>query len=146
MNHRELKFRVWDNFQNLWACPRGVVTIADIELWNHSDNGKTVEQFTGLHDKTGKEIYEGDILCAVVDDEGIPILRKYTYNLHVYFDADDHCWAGKTSLKSKYECESFPFHNNHYEILMDKTKIIGNIHENSELLLGRVNYKAKKKI
>jgi len=61
---REIKFRAWDekNGYEYWdslACPSYSVP----ELFC---SGRTLEQFTGLHDKNNKEIYEGDQLhiCA----------------------------------------------------------------------------------
>jgi len=60
---REIKFRAWHNGKMIQGV--GVyegTAIIDINedspyLWTAE-----VMQFTGLHDKNGKEIYEGDIL------------------------------------------------------------------------------------
>ena len=71
-------------------------------------------QYTGLKDKNGKEIYEGDILrdddvISQPGDEGFYIINE-DFIINCYYL---HCWISK---------EKNPF------------GIIGNIHENPELL------------
>jgi uncharacterized phage protein (TIGR01671 family) len=79
--------------------------------------GKVVEylQYTGLKDKNGKDIYEGDIV--LYDDE-----HK---EKHVISFGD-----GKFGIKLRGEFWSF---NVRY---IDEYEVIGNIHENPELLKG----------
>ena len=74
---------------------------------------ETIEQFTGLHDKNGKEIYEGDI----PDGYGA-----------VFFSNE---YLGYFAKSNEFECEYKPI----YDIPI--IEIIGNIHENPELLEGR---------
>lgn len=98
---REIKFRQWSSgCFHYWGHGVGSFTGP---LSNRLDIPS--EQFTGLHDKNGKEIYEGDILS---DGET------------VFFDG-----GGFT-----------PFAIPGWEITTkaDCIEVIGNIHENPELL------------
>lgn len=100
-------------------------------------NPYTIGQFTGLHDKNGKEIYEGDIIRLVWTDHvgkgknKVPVL-KYVENCppkvisyrtgafgYVNFEADEYSEEEWLPILD-YPCE-----------------VIGNIHDNPELLKGK---------
>ena len=63
---RELKFRAWDKINKAYTY----VTLGDLICGACTETGdkklsgneQVWEQFTGLHDENGKEIYEGDIV------------------------------------------------------------------------------------
>lgn len=145
---REIKFRVWDHFQKIFVDSRcktngteisvtfdGALIISGIDgFYDLESKRYTVQQFTGFLDKKGKEIYEGDIIATRVADDCIPNLEKHKYTLIVFF-CDKGKWKAKEKM-DEYAGSSFPFFDDHYEILLDKTKVIGNIFENPDLLNG----------
>lgn len=90
-------------------------------------NPETVGQYTGLKDRNGKEIYEGDILMCIGqrgDNKG----HKYYRN--VLFENGSFCMNVRN-----YRINS-PLYN-HIETIVNKQldwEVIGNIHDNPELL------------
>lgn len=84
----------------------------------------TVGQFTGLYDKDGKEIYEGDILGR--KDGGTLLKVEFRHGAFGYeYCGEFHSWAGN---------HNFTF--NPLDTDVDFL-IVGNIHDNPELLTNK---------
>lgn len=81
-------------------------------------NSETVGQYTGLHDKNGKEIYEGDILKSIQWNN--IFLVKYTGTAFYL------CRKGNNGFNK------ITTWNN-----AEKSEVIGNIYDNPELLGGK---------
>lgn len=81
---------------------------------------ETVGQFTGLTDKNGKEIYEGDIIQA---NNGIGVIMWFQTSWGVASYAH-----GYDGLKSYTAVDSF------YSKETKEWSVIGNIHDNPSLL------------
>ena len=83
---------------------------------------ETLGQYTGLQDKNNKEIYEGDIVRWPVG------FRTALNDAVVEWHPEGTIGWNKRLLKVKIEYTYFPLNSN------DNQEIIGNIHDNPELL------------
>ena len=96
----------------------------------------TIGQFTGLYDKNGEEVYEGDILLwkrKNVHIEGCP-LRDFADRCEIFYD-DDVC---ALRFRCKLDCGSCIGLLDFSDDRADESyiEIIGNIHDNPELMRG----------
>ncbi len=113
--NNRFKFRVWDNNFKKY---RNGLAIQNSHVCTYDDNSCILEQCTGLTDKNGKLIYEGDIFKATVINS---------------FPGDkclNQTIIGKVSYYTK-EC-AFVF-SAYKPINLFEIEIIGNIHEDAEL-------------
>ncbi|GIO03415.1 hypothetical protein J5TS2_40830 [Brevibacillus halotolerans] len=66
---REIKFRMW-NFENQEMINGDSLAFEEYAPISQLLSQKGIMQYTGLKDRNGREIYEGDIVCCT-DDTGI---------------------------------------------------------------------------
>lgn len=108
---REIKFRAWDG--NSVVSWEKISTILGIMHWMFvKTEGITLMQYTGLKDKNGKEIYEGDIL-------------RYDGALFMVVFG-----LGAIGMKRIIAEERKPT----YRLHTIQGEVIGNVYENKELL------------
>jgi uncharacterized phage protein (TIGR01671 family) len=119
--NREIKFRAWD------IKDKFMMTFYDSEkqichITPHRHSNIEIMQYTGLTDKNGKEIYEGDIIEYIDKDNSICYLIKYNQDRFGfgYYSDNYKKWypLSKTWVKER----------------KNKLYYKGNIYENPELL------------
>lgn len=95
----------------------------------HIVDPDTVGQFTGLHDRTGKEVYEGDVVFWIaIDMRG----RGKGEQGAIIWDNSTMAWVilrDKPTSDGRPCIISRPFDKKHLEV-------VGNIHDNPELMKG----------
>ena len=123
-----LDFRAWDkiNKHMIIDSPISMGTIMGNYVGKKTDfNGKSlteryeVTQFIGLHDKNGKKIFAGDIVCGPAG-----------WIAEIVYDDAGFCfkWLSCQAIKKRME-EIEPIWGNVGELF----EVIGNIYENPEL-------------
>lgn len=115
---REIKFRAWDNRKKQILNYGSLVDCAFFYMCNSCDY--EVMQYTGLKDKQGVEIYEGDIVEFITF--GFDVERFVTV---IEFK--------NASFRLKNGRNLFYFGQTDFTKL-DDCRVIGNIYENPELL------------
>jgi len=113
----QIKFRIYSTSTKRWYFsddPESTMTVKDLQEGN-SGTWK-VMQFTGLKDKNGKEIYNGDIFSV----------QNWGTNFEIVWETDAGAWR----LRSLDENKGMMG----LGCLSELIEIIGNIYDNPELL------------
>lgn len=136
---REIKFRAWSktNKKMLYRVlagpgdPCSIVYDEDRKKWVQFDDAcGDIMQYTGLKDKHGKEIYEGDI-CTIHDGMMYsPSAKKMVEGKYAVYWNDDR-WGLKDAHGDDYDSGDFYRGN---DIWWAKFEVIGNIYEHPEMV------------
>lgn len=141
---RKFKFRVWNprkkcflnSYKNEGRIFSGTSCYNDNDIeqfggwdiWQRQDLGDVVQQFTGIQDSNGKDIYDGDIVEIDINHDkylnsrhGVVYHKEYTYFVGIF----DHAYSKEHMVNGNY-C---PFW-----YLSIWGRVVGNIFENFELL------------
>lgn len=136
--NREIKFRGQNSFSFNWII--GSLLIKDETpdiIMTYTGNKhdvfpESIGQFTGIYDCESKEVFEGDVLEVIYYNhtgKNCKLIQE------VYYLEESGCFCVKTVGKEVSPIEND--RNNvplHWTSQPNTIKVIGNIHENPELL------------
>ena len=122
MTNDRFKFRVWDAENHKYRYDCEMSANHDVYAWEHMTDRCIPEQCTGLRDRNGKLIYEGDVLRYSVPGFPPQIVawhqKTCRWVLRVKADVD--------MLEATSFCDDFTTDYQHWYT------IVGNIHEVKE--------------
>lgn len=128
------RYRAWDNWRErmsvvdrIYIDTKGVRLYDDFgEYWRDFNDVKLM-QSTGLKDKNGKEIFEGDILKVANNDSSWFEVVKYDHDKAMFISKE---------VNLKYEVPETPLYDLFSPYLF-KVEVIGYIWEDCDLIDGK---------
>ena len=127
---REIKFRAYSSHNHKMYPVSDIEWDIDGRIWVTADDGKNgielideeahLMQYTGLQDKNGREIYEGDVLdIGLRNQDGKPVIAPVSYETYAAGYVLDNGGNGI------------------WQRLTEDCEVIGNIFEDKQLLEGK---------
>ena len=133
--NREIKFRAYDEYNNEMyivdnlSFEDGLMIKVDMFNDYFEPEEMILMQYTGLKDKNGVEIYEGDIIKFIDDYDEFEDRDIYEIGVIQNYDK---------IYKNESDESSFPncdyYFSKHLEDYYSECEVIGNVWENGELL------------
>jgi uncharacterized phage protein (TIGR01671 family) len=146
---RQIKFRAWDGKEMIYGLSVGNGNVGILNPFGHSfikdvSEYDLVMQFTGLQDRNGKDVYEGDVLfgCLIqaqpelTKEEAIKINSNYKYITCMPVSAHPDTLPIREKKIVEWDSEGAKFNLSYYGDPLDMSNyyIGGNIYERPDIM------------